>query len=201
MRCLFLFISILFVFNSRASAIESGSLYLGVGAFSHGLFKITKQVSGTTSLLGTEYFPFTIGTAFELSSDVHFAPYLGHTIFGRTPDGGGSKHTYTILSLPLVYTISESIGLEGSAGLALLNYRIEGGGGVKTLNNGSGTAVFASPGGTQDSKTAAVTFGGAISQSSLRASLDFFVEGFTNPDRRTFSVLLGIAYNILGNGI
>lgn len=186
---------------ATAGAGATSTLQVGASLLSHGLNRTTQKASGDTSLLGSTYYQFYFQNHFAINGPWQFSPnvsYMHDSILPTPSAGGTSKNTYFILGLPVTYQLNDRWELAG--GPAFLWYTIKGEGGTTTLNNGTGTATFAKPGQSSTSTTLALTFGGGWNWAAGRVGTDFVVEGFTNTQKKTYSLLVSASFNAWSYG-
>jgi hypothetical protein len=84
-------------------------------------------------------------------------------------------------------------------GVGLLNRKIQGKGGTVQLDNGTGTATFALPGRTVQSRTITFNLGSAFNYGPSRFALDLMIEGLTS-EKRSFDIMVSYAYSFSTGG-
>lgn len=164
---------------------------------SHGLNRQTQQASGDVGFLGTTYYQLYFQTHFGIVGPWQLSPnlsYMPDFLLPRKAPGDTAKTTYLIMGLPLTYQLNSAWDVSG--GLALMWYTIKGESGTTTLNNGNGTSTFARPGQISTARTLALTLGGAWNSPAGRFGLDGLIEGFTNSQKRNYSLLLSVSFDL-----
>ncbi|MDZ4677961.1 MAG: hypothetical protein SGI74_10705 [Oligoflexia bacterium] len=186
---------IIFFLSSAAYALVNNSLYLGMGALSHGLNKSSQEANGETNTLGTFYYPIVAKIPFEIGFDWQIAPYAGYSyLLANQSSDGGSKTTYLFLGVPLVYNFNEVFSVEG--GLTILWYTIEGQGGLKTSRNSTSTTTYGLPASYQRTRTIALDLGFGCTLADYHIALNTMVESLFSPTRRTYSAMLTFTYQL-----
>jgi hypothetical protein len=180
-------------FASPSFALTEG-WFVGASYYAQSsIFKTTQSADGSSSILGAGMIPFsaTWSTKFW---EYALAPKLEYTLIPRDSTGGSIQSTLMILSFPHYVPLEGPAG-DYSYGLAFLQYTIKGGGGIKTLNNGTGTANFAVPPDSVTSTTVALRASLGLNFPLGHAEIGTFLEGaFT--DRRTFSLFFNFDYKL-----
>ncbi len=161
--------------SSSAQAADSGTVFLGVGAFFQNSMKTTTSPTASKSLLGTMYVPELSVSAQLGDASGYFYPTIGYTFLGKTGADGIKKRILTV-SVPYAFPIWESVDLK--LGIGAMLYRVGGAGEARVLNSGASTSTFYQPGTTQTSRALFLTTGlGFALSSDVRFDFDLIVTG------------------------
>ncbi len=181
---------IVFLLTHVSFAASSGH-FAGVSFLNQGLMKNTKSPQGGLSTLGETYYPIHYGYQWAISSSFDFAPSISYTFLSRSGvDGISAK--YLMIMLPLVLPAARD-SLTWSFGPVISQYSVSGDGGIKTLNNGTGTANFASPQGNSNAKTLMVMGAVETRLDDIRYQAALMLETPLS-SRRNYYVQLSLSY-------
>lgn len=192
---------ITFVLLSNAVSSAHAQLSGGMGLFSHNIFKVTTSSNAERSMLGTIYLPMI--ARYEtpaLLGEVKMAPYLSFTYLTNfiipveTPDKSAKKN-FAILGVPAVVPLRQNWFI--TAGPGLMYYEIKGKGGVKVVNNGTGTSTFGVPSRTVASKIFLFELGVGHIINDWRVNFDLYFSGVAS-DRFSTSFQASMAYSFGG---
>lgn len=182
--------------GSQAQAAFSGSektFYVGTGVTFYNMGKLTSSDNASTSLLGQLYVPHLQLTKQFPAFGLKFLSEVSFTPLAVKASDGVSKRIFT----------GSVSGLFGSGvvqlktGFGILLYFVGGNGGAVTLNNGTSTQTFYSPGTTKSAKAFYLDLGvGFRLPSSIRIDLDLLATGALTT-RRAFSTVFTLSKGIL----
>jgi hypothetical protein len=193
-----LFSTIAFSTAPARAASNSEAFDLGISAMSYQMNRLAANDSGQTSTMGTQFVHLYaqgnigIGKAATFSPSLRYAP--GSLFATESPDGG-STVSLTTVGLPFLWHASR---FNFGGGPTLLRYEIDGKGGQKTLNNGTGQATFGLPGRKVATTTTALSLIGQGHLQDVLIGLDLLTQGLGSSEKRSFSLSLVIAYAIGG---
>lgn len=173
------------------------SFYVGMDVFSRSLMKTTSTSSAKKDFISPMQYPISFAYGYKLMGDAKFMPQLDYTLFPKKGKDGSTEETHMLLHLPYVKKIKSS-AFDWKAGLVLYQMSIKGGGGTVTLNNGGSTANFAVPSDTRSSRISMLELGAHYTISKFLIHGSLFVEGPFHKDKRNYSLMLGVLYNIGG---
>lgn len=185
-----------------AWAFKDQSFGIGVGYYSQNVLnKISSSPTGKTSFSGASMYPFSFQYDYRFGDAWYMTPRLDYTLATRSDAGDSSKVSFIHLLLPFGTNLSEGSGSvwDWYAGPGLIQYKIAGAGGTVTMNNGTGTAVFARPG--DDATILKVTTNLGTSRlfnQQTRIGADLIIENLFSSSKRTQSLMLSYVYKFGG---
>jgi len=192
----FILILMITILTSSAFAFTDRAFYGGVGYYSENfLNKVTQSANGSGSLIGETSYPLLIKYDWKMTADWFVSPTLTYTPIPRNDPGNSAKITIWHLMLPFGQNINNT--WDWFVGPGLINHAVQGSGGTVSLNNGTGSAVFALPGRTSNSQEISVNFGIAETLEVHRFALDVITEGALS-NKRAFSFMFSYAYMFSG---
>ncbi len=187
-------ILLLVLFFIPGMARAEKRLYLGAGAASYNMGKVTSSSDASTSLMGELYLPLTLSYLFPVKPTWSLEASLSMTPLSVKTTDSIAK-TFVMGSLTQVF--KKSFFWDLKSGVGLLNYSITGPGGSIQRSNGTGTATFYYPGSSTSSKSLFLDFGVVYHWvRDIRIDFDALILSPIST-RRSFSTLLTISKGIL----
>lgn len=186
------------VFSSHAHAFSNKTWCVGLGYFSENSFgKITQSETGAVGQLGTITYPLLVKYDYKFGSGSVFSPTLTYTLFNRKSADNSAEVNLIHLMLPYGRNFEFAPAWDWSVGPGILNRTIKGAGGLKELNNGGSTSVFALPGRTVTERTITFNAGFSYNIDSSRFAFDLITEGVLTK-KRAYNLMLSYAYYVGG---
>lgn len=189
----------LLLWPTWAHAYTDGAFSAGLGYFTENNFgKITKVDSAASTTFGTATYPLLLKYDISIFPGTFFSPAFTYTILDRKDAADSAKVNIWHLMLPFGSNFYND-NFDWSVGVGLLNRKIQGKGGTVQLDNGTGTATFALPGRTVESRTITFNMGSAFVYGPSRFALDLMIEGLTS-EKRSFDIMFSYAYAFNSRG-
>jgi len=189
--------------HEQALAFRDGSIALGLGLFSENVYNETAQkADGSSGFLGESSYPLLLKADWAFSSTWFISPQLTYNLVPR--ETAGKTADVTLLHLSLQF--GQNFGSDADStfdwhfGFGFLNREIDGKGGTKQLNNGTGTATFALPGRKSTIRTITTNLGTSFAWHQSRFGLDLIFESFLakGSEQRTQNLMFSYAYQFGG---
>lgn len=191
-------------FSNLALAFVEGTYGVGVGYYSQNIMnRVSKSETGATSFLGETLYPLNLKYDYGLGMSGWFlSPQLSYSLMSRS----APEDTAKISLMHLAFLFGKNIGDSGSGwdwyfGPGIIQYDIKGAGGIVNMNNGTGTANFARPGGSSSVRKLSTNLGTSWAYGRNRLGLDLVIENLmSTTGKRSQSLMIGYSY-LLGRGL
>lgn len=187
------FLPLVFFQVSLAHAFKDQTAYVGLGYFSENVMgRITQSPTAAASTMGSTTYPLILKYDYQLAGGGFVSPMLTYTPLAREQAGGSAKISLLQFIIPYGGKIYES-NWDWFIGGGLVGRTVKGSGGTVQLSNGTGTATFARPGRTVESRNFLLNFGTAYNYELHRFAFDVNVESPLAVER-TYNLMFSYAY-------
>lgn len=190
-------LTVLVLFGSDAYAFKNNTFSIGIGYHSrNALNRLSAKADGSKSLLGVTSFPLVLQYDWNFYESYFVAPQLHYTLLPQEATDKSTKTTMTHILFPIGMNFFESSdnAAEWFVGPGIVQYSMKGKGGIKTLNNGTGTSSFAVPGREVKIRNITLNMGLAYNFSVHRTAFTLIVENAALSSRHTESLNLTYTY-------
>ena len=185
------------ILSNPSYAFTNHALGIGVAGYSENfLGETTSSPTGAPQFFGEFDLPFVVSFDQAMPRGWFISPQLGYTAFSRVTPGDTGKVVISFASLRFGKNFSSQKrnGWDWYFGPGVMQHHFVGAGGTVQMNNGTGTAVFAVPGGTTDAKMWTTTVGTSLTLGASRFGVDFVIENIFMGEKRTQNLLLSYTY-------
>lgn len=177
---------------ASTSASARPSVLVGLGLLANEVGRRSGSSSGATSLLGSPYLNFSLIGEFQVEPSWYFSPVLAYTFFGSKGADTDEKTSFMTFALRAEKRLSD---FELHAGPGVLIEKVSGEGGTTTLKNGTSTAVFGLPSGSQSSLMTLIDLGIGSDVNVIHYTLDVYLVGLAST-RRALTLALTLSYGV-----